>query len=223
MCTRIAFSAASASSLADGFEDGLVLLLKAVMMVRRRERNEPEPQRPLVQLAQHFRQLEVLAGVAPAADGIRDRASSSHGCRVRSIAIPGLIEDLRQCFDVADRRHARRQAARNAISLIIRTSIICMTSCRMIGFTMTPLRGMTSHHLLEHEPIERLMDRRPAKPEKRRHRRLVDAFARLEFAGDDAILDRLVGLVTQRLPRQRAGESVLPADPRCRRVRIFLL
>src|ERR1700677_4757035 len=45
------------------------------------------------------------------------------------------------------------------------------------------------HHLLEHQTVQSLMDGRPAETQQRRDRRLVDALAWLEFAGDDAILD----------------------------------
>ena len=46
--------------IADGGENGFVLLLEAVMVVRRGERNEPKAQRPLVQLSHDLGQLEVL-------------------------------------------------------------------------------------------------------------------------------------------------------------------
>src|SRR5262249_28242259 len=44
-----------------GAEDGLVLFLKAAVVVRSGERYEPKPQRPFIELSQHFGQFEVLA------------------------------------------------------------------------------------------------------------------------------------------------------------------
>ena len=46
--------------IADGGENGFVLLLEAVMVIRRGERNEPKAQRPLVELSYDLGQLEVL-------------------------------------------------------------------------------------------------------------------------------------------------------------------
>src|SRR5262245_36501614 len=45
---------------ADGGKNGFVLLLEAVVVIRRGKRNKPKAQRPLVELSHHLGQLEVF-------------------------------------------------------------------------------------------------------------------------------------------------------------------
>ena len=52
-------------------------------------------------------------------------------------------------------------------------------------------------HFLDHQAIESLVDGGAAQSEQCRDRRFVDAFARLELAGDDPMFDLLIGRVTQ--------------------------
>jgi len=53
-------------------------------------------------------------------------------------------------------------------------------------------------HALYHQAIQCLMDGRSANFQHRRELQLVDVFARPERAGDDAMLDGIVGRIPQR-------------------------
>ena len=77
-------------------------------------------------------------------------------------------------------------------------------------------------HLLQHEAVHGLMDRRPAETEERRYRCLVEALAWLELAGDDAVLDCFVGLITQGLARQPPARRAASRPPPPSGVVIFL-
>ena len=105
-------------------------------------------------------------------------------------------------------------------SLISRTSMICSTSFRLTGFTITPLRGMTS-------TMPSIIKRSSAwwtgvRPifSDRRELQFVDVFARPEGAGDDAVLDGVVGRIAQRSCRAQAracrAAAAGPASVRAR-------
>jgi hypothetical protein len=52
-------------------------------------------------------------------------------------------------------------------------------------------------HLFEHQPIDSLVNRRSAQSQQGGDRCFIDAFTRLELAGDDPVFDRLIGRVAQ--------------------------
>jgi len=47
--------------VADGRENGLVLLLEAAVVVRRGKRNKPKAQRPLIELSHDLGELEIFS------------------------------------------------------------------------------------------------------------------------------------------------------------------
>jgi hypothetical protein len=49
--------------VADGCENGFMLLLEAAMVVRRGKRNKPKAQRPLIELSHDLGKLEVFGRV----------------------------------------------------------------------------------------------------------------------------------------------------------------
>ena len=61
MCPHRSFGA-GCIALAHGIDDGAMLILHAGMVAGRREREKPEAQRPVLQLAENVTQHVVLAG-----------------------------------------------------------------------------------------------------------------------------------------------------------------
>jgi hypothetical protein len=90
---------------------------------------------------------------------------------------------------------ARSAARRTAkVSLSSRISMISMTSSRLISRTRRPCAAERRQDL-RYRAVEGLMNRRSSDLEQARDGIFAQLLTRLEYTGDDAMLDRLIGLI----------------------------
>src|SRR5262249_24449112 len=85
--------------IADGGKNGFVLLLEALMVVRRGKRNKPKAQRPLVELSHYLDQLEVFCRIRQ--DAMKFTVECHKGVNIaRGNGFVGPIHNANEIFYV---------------------------------------------------------------------------------------------------------------------------
>src|SRR5215813_12137809 len=83
--------------VADGRENGFVLLLEAAVVIRRGKRNKPKAQRPLVELSHYLSQLEVFCRIGQ--DEMKFTVKSHEGVNIaRGNCLASPTRNLNEIF-----------------------------------------------------------------------------------------------------------------------------
>jgi len=192
--------------IADGGKNGLMLVLESTVVIWRRERDEPESQRPLIELPHHLDQLEIVARLGY--QQMKLTIEQHHGMNV-AIAqrLSGAPDDVGQLPDANIIRSYRCEPG--ALRFVDRPHIDHLHDVLQIHrFNNHPFARDDLDHLFQHQAINRFVHRCSAKPQERGYGRFVDAFTGSELACYDSMLNGLVSGVAQRL----AWQTEPPAD-----------